>query len=142
MIALVYLIPFYNLKATSVLATVVVERKMIAEDTSYHAGITGEEAIKRLQVSGNPHCYLIRYSEAQECYILTVYCKQSPSDVEKHFKILVDPKYKIENTANEFESIGQLLEHYENHRIHPTLRKIGHKYTLRDYENHSKCSIL
>lgn len=63
--------------------------------------------------------------------------------MEKHFKIEVDPRYKIEGKEKEFDDIQQLLEFYEEPNwIYPTLQKIGQKYTKKDYIEDSKCTIL
>lgn len=115
----------------------------MGNDESFYGDITGKEAIKILRGSGKFHCYLTRWSEEQQCYILTVYKKDRPRDVEKHFKIEVDPKHKIEGKVNEFDEIEQLLKFYEsNNWIYPTLETIGEKYKKKDYIEQSKCTIL
>ena len=107
----------------------------ILEHPSYHEGITGEEAIYRLRASGHHLCYLTRYSKLQKSYVLTVYqIQQRMNDDEMHFKIVIEnERYKIDGTKRDFEDIDHLLEFYEEHRIHRTLRKIGERYTQDEY---------
>ena len=101
---------------------------MLGDHPSYHQCICGEEAIRRLKASGHPCCYLTRYSEKKESYILTVYKKQRPKDTKKHFIIIIknNGRLKIEGeTEVHFKRIEELLEYYETHRIHPSLKTIG-----------------
>lgn len=126
--------------------------EMLGEHPSYHQSITGKEAIRRLKESGHPCCYLTRYSEAQKSYILTVYQQQSPQDMERHFRIIIDKngRQKIDGEKREFKNIGKLLSYYETHRIHPSLRNIGcgynedelNKKPTEDTRPHRKCIIL
>lgn len=107
---------------------------MIGEHSCYHQSIQGDEAIRRLQASGHTHCYLTRYSEAWKSYLLSVYEKRRPKDVEKHFKIVIEnTKHRINGLAKDFGDIKQLLEFYEGHRIHPSLKNIGCNYTEEAY---------
>ena len=111
--------------------------KSIGEHPSYHRGLTGEEAILRLKASGLNHCYLIRYSENRKGYVLTIYRKEKGAkDVEKHYNIVTENgRYKIHGRGfkDNFDNIGELLKHYEQNWIHPTLESIGKIYTQQDF---------
>ena len=116
---------------------------MMGEHSSYHNAITGDEAIRRLRNSGLPHCYLTRYSKTKQKYVLTVYQKQRPEDVEEHFPIAIrSGKHKIEGKIEEFENIGGMLKHYESKRINPSLPDIGQVYALDLYNTRQRCIIL
>ncbi len=111
------------------------------EHSSYHQSIPGVEAERRLKKSGLGHCYLTRYSEQDGCYKLTIYKKQRPLDVFKHFLISTG-HCRIQGKEERFESIQELLEHYENNRIDPALKTIGKNYTEEEYERRGLCTIL
>ena len=123
---------------TGLITVAFADSEMMGEHSSYHQSIPGAEAIRRLKGSGHPCCYLTRYSESQKSYILTVYRKQSPKDEERHFKIVIEHnrQHRIEGQTASFSDIGQLLTYYETHRIHPSLKNIGHNYTEDDYNTH------
>ena len=116
---------------------------MIEDHASYHRAITGEEGEKRLKKHGGS-CYLTRYSESQECYILTVY-ESASNPVKKHFAIEKSDtgEHKIRGKSMTFSGIQQLLEYYEQNTIDPALRSIGKAYTEDEYKRSSgKCEIL
>jgi hypothetical protein len=129
------------MQLTAVLATIVKEKNMIGEHTSYHQGIGGEEARRRLNQKGS-HCYLTRYSKKNKCYVLSVYEDRLPpmDPVVEHFKIVVNNtgKLKIGEKEQTFDDIESLLRHYEKNRINPDLRSIGEPYTEKDYEKKQK----
>ena len=106
----------------------------MGEHTSYHQSIPREEAEERLKQFGK-HCYLTRFSDLHDCYVLSVYQKQKPTDVMKHFKIIIndDGKNLIDGKEEDFDEIGQLLVYYENHRIDPALKTIGRNCIEEDY---------
>ena len=113
---------------------------MMGEHSSYHSAITEEEAMHRLQRSGQPHCYLTYFNEAKQKYVLAVYQKQH-RDVRKHFPIIIrDGMHKLERKQEEFDSIDKLLEHYKTKRIDPSLANIGNNYMLESYSP-KKCVI-
>lgn len=105
----------------------------LVEHKSYHNVITGEEAEQRLIKHCETRCYLTRFSQRQGHNILTV-CDLVPrgETVEykmKHFIIKfkehgIEQKYWI-HEKSVFTSIDELLQFYENHRIHPGLSNIG-----------------
>ena len=108
----------------------------MGEHQSYHEKITGEEAERRLKVFYR-HCYLTRFSEISNCYVLSVYKKKKPDDVVLHFKIIINKlnrRLNIEGKTKEFENIRQLLAHYEQHRIDPALNTIGRICSEQEYE--------
>ena len=112
----------------------------MGEHESYHEGITGAEAERRLKLAGKNIAYLTRYSKEEKSYVLTVFKKQIPEDVTMHFKIVIqNGKHKIHRKQMKFDDIGTLLEYYEEHRLDPDMKKIGDKYTLEEfYEQQEK----
>ena len=110
----------------------------MGEHPSYHHSITGNEAKRRLQMHDRLG-YLTRYSDMQQCYLLTVY---KPTEVIKHFKIEIDgDMHKIEGKGKIFDSIGSLLAHYEdakNTPLDPSFKTIGRYYTEDDYNLEEK----
>ena len=122
--------------------------QMLGDHLSYHQCISGKEAMRRLKASGYPCCYLTRYSEAQESYILSVYQQQTPKDTKKHFRIIIksNGRLKIEGeTQVHFANIEELLKYYETNRIHPSLKNIGCGYNEEkfvEHASHNKCIIL
>ena len=102
------------------------ETEMLGEHESYHEMIDGKEARRRLQLF-HKHCYLTRFSETSDCYILSVYKRQTPNDVFINFEIVIkgNGKVQIKGKKKEFDNIKELLNHYENNRIDPALSSIG-----------------
>ena len=130
------------------------ETKILKEHAAYHQAINGEEAERRLKKCGG-HCYLTRYSNAQECYVLSVHEHQRHSKPTIcHFKIVIEDngEHRIDGKVIVFQDIQSLLGHYEQERIDPALRSIGKAYTEAEYtrmqqmedeqNNRSKCTIL
>ena len=121
--------------------------KIMDHHSSYHQSIPGDEAERRLR-EFNAHCYLTRFSDRHECYMLSVFQRQRPTDVIKHFKIIIkdDGKHMIDGKDEEHNSIGQLLTYYEdeNSKLDPSFRTIGQKYTEDQYKRRStrRCQIL
>lgn len=88
--------------------------------------------------------YLTRYSEHWQSYILTVRNPTTKPAVIKHYPIeKSNSEYKIRGKTMTFNSIQQLLEHYEKNELDPALRStgIGKAYTEDDIQS-SKCIIL
>ena len=107
---------------------------MLGYHTSYHQSIPGDEAERRLR-QFHAHCYLTRFSDRSDCYVLLVYMQQTPIDVMKHFKIIIkDGKVLIDGKDEEFDDISQLLAYYENNRIDPALESIGRNCVEDDYK--------
>ena len=113
---------------------------------SYHQSINSQEAERRLKMF-NRDCYLTRYSKLQECYMLSVYRKQRPKDVIEHFVIIIEEngKHRVNGKEEDelFDSIDLLLEHYETHRINPSLPTIGKSYTEEEFNRlaRRRCTI-
>lgn len=115
---------------------VVEECKLMDDHVSYHQAITGDEAEQRLKTCGD-HCYLTRYSEAKECYMLTIYQKK-PKEKVKHFELSFlhsgeQKVYKIDGKTQVFDGINEMLMHYENHRIDPAFQTIGRSITEQEF---------
>ena len=103
---------------------------------SYFRAITGEEAETQLKKSGH-HCYLTRFSERKNCYVLSVYQKRPY--VMKHFHIVFTDyhgqrrEYQIEGTEEAFGSLDDMLRHYEKNQIDPSLMSIGQQVTFDEF---------
>ena len=110
------------------------EKNLMSHHNSYHHCITGKEAERRLNNWGGD-CYLTRYSEARNCFVLSVHKQQSPKDVIKHFKILIDEggKHSIEGVDKKFADATEMLEHYEGVMINPAFTTIGRYFTEESY---------
>ena len=110
------------------------EKDLMSHHNSYHSCITGKEAERRLNAWGGD-CYLTRYSEARNCFVLSVHKQQSPKDVIKHFKILRDKdgKHGIEGVDKKFADSTEMLEHYEEAMINPAFTTIGQYFTEESY---------
>ena len=105
---------------------------MLGEHPSYHQSITSDEAEHRLQKCGG-HCYLTRFSESNERYILSVY-QDIPTYTIKHYRITVERgDIYIEGKKRYFDSIRELLAFYENNRIDPAFKTIGRQYAEDEY---------
>ena len=120
------------------------KNELMGEHPSYHQSITAVEAEKRLKKCGDDCCYLTRYSESNESYVLSV-CQKRPTPAIKHFGIDVQGgKCNIRGNQEEmFDDITQMLRNYEQKRLDPAFRTIGTTFTEENY-NSSKgiCSIL
>ena len=105
------------------------EAELMDEHPSYHGSITSEEAKRRLNMHGGL-CYLTRFSESHQHYMLSVY-QDEPTEVIKHFRLLIDRNRdcaQIQGMEQSFKNISRLLSHYESKRIDPAFRNIGKPY--------------
>ena len=130
---------FFPMQATcTVLHTALQESKIMDDHDSYHEEISGEEAVRRLRMCSN-HGYLTRYkktsSREDDTYILTVFRNAPSGEVIRHFKIIFDngPNKVYRINDRKFGSLQEMLDHYEQHRIDPALKKIGKAVTENDY---------
>ena len=127
-------------------ADVLQEDEMIGIHISDHRSINGQEAERRLKACGD-HCYLIRYSEIRKSYFLTVYQKY-PIPITKHFKVEAKKgRVKIHGKTKEFDTIGDLLQEYENNLIDPSFHTIGRPVTEEEWMSMTSrtnkcCTIL
>lgn len=113
---------------------------MLGEHDAYHHNIKGDEAKRRLEECDND-CYLTRYSDNYKTYMLTVSKRQYPTNVIAHFTINVERggKCNIEGKEECFDTIEDLLSHYEIYGIDPAIDKIGQPYTEKAFkENQEK----
>ena len=111
------------------------------EHKSYHEEISGDEAVKRLRLCHaqlrSDTCYLTRHSKNENKYVLTVYSKianDDSSELVKHFQINFEAsgKYRL-GDLYEFESLKEMLAHYEKHRVDAAFRDIGRCISLKEY---------
>ena len=113
---------------------------MLPKHEEYHFQISSKVAERRLKKRGG-HCYLTRYSESQQSYILSVYKKESLlRHIIEHYRILISNSgsLKIEGKDMEFYNIQHLLNYYENNPITPALSSIGYAYTQKQYTSRKK----
>ena len=113
------------------------ETEMMDPHPSYHLTITSHEAEHWLRKSGN-HCYLTRYSQGNKCYVLTVYQKE-PYQM-KHYPVRFNQqgqrkKYHIEGKEKEFDSLEDMLHHYENNPIDHGFMSIGRQVTKKEWDH-------
>lgn len=109
----------------------------LAKLRCYHGVMTGKQAEAKLKQNGDD-CYLIRYSEVREIYVLTVARegKEGEESITKHFKINISSKsdgqgnlYEIEGSEKKFENVSALLKFYESNAVSPKMCSIGRPYT-------------
>lgn len=78
-------------------------------------------------------CYLLRYSENRQMYILSVMTKaQGGTMAPHHFEIKITKKdtqnsYEIGGSEKKFISISKLLEFYESEPLSQVVESIGHR---------------
>ena len=112
------------------------ERRFMEPHDSYHGAITGDEAAIRLSKAKMDHCYLTRFSYRHNCYVLSVRKRHSQPPVG-HFKLVIDQNaggsYHVDGMEARFDNIGDLLDFYENNRIHPLFETIGRRLTEQNY---------
>jgi hypothetical protein len=133
----------FVLQPTAVISSGVNEGDMIGEHPSYHQAITGEEAERRLRRFCG-HCFLTRYSEKREKYILSTFKNLKPEPVIRHFAIIKKHgKVHIEGIDNTHDDLQALLTYYQEHRVNQAVKSIGRQcdYREKDYMK-SSCVIL
>ena len=113
----------------------------IEEHPSYHHNISLNVAKQRLRKYGGDRCYLTRYNEEDESYMLSVHQYRPTPRVIKHFKTDIrDGKCNIHRKTEAFDDPAKMLEHYERRRLDNIIKDIGEICT----EDHSRpwCPIL
>lgn len=107
---------------------------MLLDHPCNHQSINRKEAERRLKLFGGD-CYLIRYSEVQQTYVLSAYHKTKHIESIEHYEITFDNgKYKM--IEKSFDSIESLLHYYESNTISPFWKKLGQCYTREEYKRH------
>ena len=109
-------------------------QKSIHHKSHHYSVNKAEEAEKRLRLCGGT-CYLIRYSDSWNSYVLSVYREHIPDSIIRHFKIGIkdNGKFSIQGTDVYFETIDSLLAFYEKNSIHPSIETIGRSFSEEDY---------
>ena len=100
-------------------------KHQMSEHRSYHGPLTGDEAEHILKQNTEPNCYLTRYSNNRQSYILSVINAEKKSF---HFQLIIDndvPSYEIQGTQKKHNSLDDLLKHLERTPLSPTIRYIG-----------------
>lgn len=93
---------------------------------------TGKEAESMLKKRGGI-CYLLRYSESHKKFKLSVLSKENNVPFSQHFRIkttsiLDQTEYEIEGTSKRFDTISELLAHYEKNPVNDQISSIGTVY--------------
>ena len=97
----------------------------MSEHRSYHGPLNGDEAEHILKQNAEPNCYLTRYSNNRQSYILSVINAERKSS---HFQLIIDndvPSYEIKGTQKKHNSLDDLLNYLERTPLSPTIRSIG-----------------
>ena len=105
----------------------------MGEHDSYHQRISAEEAEKRLKKYDGNRCYLTRFSQNNNHYVLSVYQKIPTQEIEHYGIDIQDGKYKIQGKEDVFNDVTQMLKHYEQKRLDPAFKNIGKMFTEEDY---------
>ena len=99
------------------------QRNLMKSHKSYHGKITGTEAELLLKRNGG-NCYLTRFSENHERYILSVMIMGNLMHYEIHIDN-IEKKYGIDETDNEFNTVNEMLTFYESNPLSPGIENIG-----------------
>ena len=118
---------------TGPIMTAIKENELMGEHDSYHQRISAKEAERRLKMYGGNRCYLTRFSQAHNHYVLSVRQKIPTQEIEHYGIDIRDGKYKIQGKEDVFNDITQMFEHYEQKRLDPAFKNIGKMFTEEDY---------
>ena len=94
----------------------------------YWGALTGKEAEDHLRSCGT-NCYLIRYSQNQEKYVISVMRTDAEPAIQ-HYQVSIRrgndrPTYWIEGTEEWFTSVEELLKFYQKTPLTRSNRTIG-----------------
>ena len=106
----------------------------IAQQEGYWGAMTGAMAELKLRRHGRGDCYLIRYSERQNLFVVPVMrrnIQNMSQPTYHHFKLNVakEDGYEIEGSEKKFKDISLLLEHYKTNPLTYTKCTIGNVYS-------------
>lgn len=104
----------------------------IKHHPSYNGSMTGKKAELRLQQHGG-NCYLIRYSEANSTYVLSVMKRSAEYEnglKAAHFQLNVIKgisfnEYEVRGSEKTFYDIFKLLEYYQKNPVDHSIQSIG-----------------
>ena len=124
----------YRRSADTVLADPTSEIKDVTTRKGYVGIMSSGEAEKHLRrCRGN--CYLIRYSESKQSYILSVVRRDDEYPIPhiQHYKLIItrvdgNNVYEIEGSKKQFSDISELLEFYQTHPLTRSNLTIGDPY--------------
>lgn len=111
---------------------------------SFHGCISGPQAIRRLK-SAKTDCYLVRYSDNQTKYLLTVLKKglgeDKDNDLIKEFEILIIKwkKCKINGIKKAFNTLDEMFLYYDTVPIHPSVTSLGEICHSPRHKQREKC---
>ena len=95
---------------------------------SYHEIISGKEAERRLTENSEGNCYLTRYSESEEKYVVSAIVSHRGMREPVHFVLEIDseaPSYSFKGSEKIFRTIDELLTYYEQYPLNEEIRSIG-----------------
>ena len=109
----------------------------------YHGSISGPKAKSRLKAEGND-CFLVRYSNNQQKYLLSILKKglgqDTDSDLFVEFQILMvknGKRCKIDGQSKTFSSLDEMITYWNMISLHPSVANLGtccvserHKYDI------------
>lgn len=98
-------------------------------DPSYHGQMGESDAIRILEEHGGD-CYLTRYSQGNNDYVLTVVRNKK----NENFKFKTDFGFEIVGTGNKFNDLRTLLTHYRKRAISHTFNGIGEHVQSPNFE--------
>lgn len=103
----------------------------IRKHSSYHGTMNGDEAEATLQEQqGCDCCYITRYSEVRDEYILSVLHREEGESVFKNFIIISNENdYEISGSEEKFSNLDELLEFYRKHPLIHHIDGIGEEIT-------------
>ncbi len=103
-------------------------RHLMKNHSSYFGIMSGLEAEQLLTAMGKD-CYLTRYSQLNEAYLLSVMkMTQNGDNHFEHFKLMIDNEkeyYEIDGYEKSFKNIDELLDYYQSNPITPRITNIG-----------------
>ena len=93
--------------------------------------MNGDEAEATLQEQNTCDCcYLTRYSEVRDEYILSVLLREDGESVFKNFIIISNENdYEISGSEEKFANLDELLEFYKKHPLLHNIDGIGEEIT-------------
>ena len=103
-------------------------RHEMPDHYSYHGDISGNEAKRILKENSKRNCYLTRYSNNNETYILSVMFVYKNQDKVCHYELSIntqESRYSLEGTDFVFDTLDKLLKYYESNPLNPDIRNIG-----------------
>lgn len=114
---------------------------------SFHGCVSGPEAVSRLK-EAKADCYLVRYSDNQSKYLVSVLKKglgeDRDKDLVKDFEIQIingGKKCKINGLKKAFKTLDDMLSYYETVPIHPSVASLGDCCPSPRHQQKARCGL-